>query len=88
MEIALKVIEYLKDPPDENGLKQILQKLGIGPRDLLRVKEAKQIGIDNLDGDQLISKMVENPKVIERPIVIYGNRAVIGRPPENVLEIL
>ena len=82
------VVEYLKSPPDADQLRSILAKLGIGPRDLLRAKEAKEAGIDGLDGDALIDAMVTHPVTIERPIVVTATGARIGRPPERVLELL
>jgi arsenate reductase len=87
--IAPQVVEYLKTPPDAATLRGLLQKLGLGPRDLLRQKEAAEAGIAlDLDGDALIEAMVAHPIVIERPIVVSGKRARLGRPPEKVLEIL
>jgi arsenate reductase len=85
-----KVIEYLKTPPDAAELKRLLKMLGKAPRELLRSKEAKEAGLDkaSLSDDQIIAGMVKNPIVIERPIVVNGPRAALGRPPESVLEIL
>jgi arsenate reductase len=85
-----RVIEYLKTPLSAAELKQLLAKLGMKPRDLLRKKEAKEAGLDKpgLTDAQLIAGMVKHPIVIERPIVVNGNRAALGRPPEAVLEIL
>lgn len=87
-----EVIEYLKTPPDADTLKQLLAKLGINARDLLRTKEAeyKTAGLDdpNLSDDAIIAAMIKFPKLIERPIVIIDNRAVIGRPPERVLDLI
>lgn len=84
------VVEYLKDPPTAAELKRILALLGIGPRDLLRKKEAREAGLNDpaLSDDALIAGMVANPIVIERPIVVSGDRARLGRPPESVLEIV
>jgi arsenate reductase len=86
------IIEYLKTPPTADELKDILQKLGLEPRELMRKGEAeyKSSGMDNtsLDNDALISGMVATPKLIERPIVLANGKAVIGRPPENVLTII
>jgi len=86
------VREYLKDVPSADELKQVLAALGISARELLRTKEAeyKDAGLDNLDldDDAIVQAMTEYPKLIERPIVINGDRARIGRPPEAVLEIL
>ncbi len=89
--IEPEIVEYLKTPPDADTLRRILAMLGIGPRDLMRRKEAiyKELGLaDEHDDERLIAAMVEHPKLIERPIVVAGERAAIGRPPENVLEIL
>lgn len=86
--IKATVVEYLNNPPSVSELKDILKKLGLGPRDILRKKEAKEEGIDGaLDGDELIAKMLANPRTIERPIVVTADGARIGRPPECVLEI-
>jgi len=86
------VIEYLKTPPSASELEAILAKLGMEPRDLMRKGEAayKEAGLDKLDLDRktLIAAMVENPILIERPIVLANGKAAIGRPPENVLQIL
>jgi arsenate reductase len=85
-----KVIEYLKTPPDAAELKRLLKMLGKSPRELMRAKEAKDAGLDkpSLSDEQLIAGMVKNPIVIERPIVVKGSRAALGRPPESVLNIL
>jgi len=86
------VVEYLKTPPSTDELKHILDKLGLKARDIMRTKESeyKAAGMDNpeLSEDELIRLLCENPKVIERPIVVHGKRAVIGRPPENVLALI
>jgi len=87
--IAPQVVEYLKTPPSAAELKVILGKLGIAAKDLLRKKEAAEAGVDSsLPEDALIAAMVANPQVIERPIVVAGDKAKLGRPPEQVLEIL
>ena len=87
--IAPQVVEYLKTPPSAAELTVILSKLGIAAKDLLRKKEAAEAGVDpSLPEDALIVAMVANPQVIERPIVINGDKAKLGRPPEQVLEIL
>ena len=78
----------LDDMPSADQLKRVLAKLGLGPRDILRTKEAKAEGLDlALDGDALIDAIVANPRVMQRPIVISGDKACIGRPPEHVLDI-
>jgi len=88
--IRPRVVEYLKTPPDKPELKRLLKLLGMTPRELMRAKEAKAAGLDKpgLSDDALIAGMVEHPIVIERPIVVSGNRAALGRPPEAVLKIL
>ena len=88
--IEPEIIEYLSHPPTVDELKNILAMLGKGPRDIMRKKEAKEAGLDDaaLDDEALIRGMVENPIVMERPIVINDGKAAMGRPPESVLEIL
>jgi len=88
--IDLKVVEYLQTPPSPAELKGILDKLGMAPRDLVRKKEAREEGLDDpaLDGDALIEAMTRHPRVIERPIVVNGDQARLGRPPEQVLDIV
>ena len=86
------VIEYLKTPPSATELKDILGKLKLKPRELMRKKElpyaALKLDNDRLSDDALIKAMVENPVLIERPIVINGGKAALGRPPEAVAGIL
>jgi arsenate reductase len=87
-----EIIKYLETPPDAATLDKILKQLKMEPRDLMRKGEAeyKDLGLadEGLSREQLILAMVENPKLIERPIVINKGKAALGRPPENVLEIL
>lgn len=85
-----KVVAYLETPPSAAELKRIVKMLKMTPRQLLRRKEAAEAGLDDpkLTDDALVKKMVANPIVIERPIVVKGARAALGRPPENVLSIL
>lgn len=86
------IVKYLEETPSAEELKSVLAKLGISARDLLRKKEAeyKEAGLDDtsLNEDQVIAKMIEFPRLIERPIVIKGDAARIARPPESVLEIV
>ena len=86
------IVEYLKDPPDETTLRKIIKSLGIRPIDLVRKKEVEFEAMslaDKADDDEaIIAAMLECPKLIERPIVVNGSKAKIGRPPEAVLEIL
>lgn len=90
--IEPKIVEYLNTPPDAKTLDKLLKKLDMEPRDLMRTQEAeyKENNLDDesLTRDQLIQAMVDHPKLIERPIVVTNNKAAIGRPPENVLDIL
>ena len=90
--LNVEIIEYLKTPPSLAELEDILQKLALDPRDLMRKKEAvyKELDLGNkeLDRTALISAMTNNPILIERPIVLFNNKAALGRPPEAVLTIL
>ena len=86
------IVRYLETPPSAAELREILRLLGRSPRDLLRRGEAEyaELGLADtaLDDATLIDAMVRHPRLIERPIVIAGGKAAIGRPPESVLEIL
>jgi len=86
-----KVVLYLESPPNASEIKNLLATLGIGPRALMRTKEPiyKELGLDDpkLSDAALIRAMAENPILIERPILVAGKRAVIGRPPERVLDL-
>ena len=88
----LEIVEYLKTPPNASTLTDILSKLAMEPRDLMRKKEAtyKNLGLDDQSKsrEELIAAMVENPILIERPIVLSDGQAAIGRPPETALQIL
>ena len=90
--INIKVIEYLKTPPDISQLKQVLKQLGYEPRQLMRKSEQiykdLDLGNENKTAEDLIIAMTQNPILIERPIVLSGEKAAIGRPPESVLNIL
>jgi len=90
--IEPEIIDYLNHPPSAELLTEIIQKLGITPRQLMRQKETeyKTTGMDNpeLNDIMLIQGMIETPKLIERPIVMANDQVAIGRPPENVLAIL
>lgn len=87
------IIEYLKTPPDKIRLKRLLELLGMRPRDLIRKRETETIkatGLDNqeLDDAAVIEAMVANPILMERLIVVNGDKARLGRPAEKVLEIV
>lgn len=86
-----EVVEYLKTPPTVAELKDILKKLNLKPEQLVR--KGEKLFQENFAGKQFTDEewlqlMAENPVLIERPIVVNGDKAVIGRPPENVLSIL
>ena len=86
------IVEYLKDPPDEDELARILGMLGMEPIQLMRTKEDEyeELGLEAKkdDRNELIRQMIAHPILIKRPIVVRGNQARIGRPPESVLEVL
>lgn len=86
---ALNVVEYLKDPIDQVTIERLLALLTCSPIEMMRVKEAefKEQNLKGADDKTLIAAMVSTPKLIERPIVTDGNKAVIGRPPENALAL-
>lgn len=87
-----EIVLYLDQPPNAQQLRLILQRLGLQARQLMRTKEPeyRQQGLDDpaLSEEALIDAMVRTPKLIERPIVVVGDKAALGRPPEQVLEIL
>lgn len=87
-----EVVEYLKTPPSREELTQIIEGLGISPRELMRKGEAEyaEAGLDDpaLSDEQLIQGMLDHPRLIERPIVVKDGQVVIGRPPERVLDLL
>lgn len=89
--VAARVVEYLKDPLGREQLEELASKLGRPPREWVRSKEAAYaeagLGPDSSDAD-VIAAMVAHPILMERPVVVVGSRAEIGRPPERVLEIL
>ena len=83
------IVEYLKTPLDESKIKNLLDMLAMSPIEMMRIKEAefKEQNLANANDDQLITAMVNTPKLIERPIVSSESKAIIGRPPENVLTL-
>ncbi|MEM8594329.1 MAG: arsenate reductase (glutaredoxin) [Pseudomonadota bacterium] len=89
---SVETVLYLDDPISKATLKQLLKKLGLTPRELMRKGEAvyKELGLkdDSLSDAALMDAMLTNPKLIERPIVVKGDQAVLGRPPENVQALL
>lgn len=88
---SFEVFKYLDTPPSRSEIVALLEKLGVSARELMRTKEDlyKELGLAKMtDETKLIDALVEHPKLIERPIVIKGNRAVLGRPVERVIEFL
>jgi arsenate reductase len=85
-------VNYYVDPIGEEKLRELLRKAGLRPRDLMRTKEPlfKELGLADSEhsDDELIDLMVEHPDLVQRPIVERGERAVLARPPERVLELL
>ena len=90
--LDIDIIEYLKSPLDSNEISNLLKKLGYTARDLLRrgedIYNNKKLSDKSLTDDFLIDMMSKNPILIERPIVVCNDKAIIGRPPEKVLDII
>lgn len=85
-----EVIQYLKTPPGADGLKDLLRKLGISAKELLRKKEKlyKEMDLAEQTDSAALAAMVKHPVLMERPVVVRGGKAVLGRLPENVLQLL
>ncbi|KPK59098.1 MAG: arsenate reductase (glutaredoxin) [Gammaproteobacteria bacterium] len=85
------IVEYLKNPPDAQKIRELLKALNLGAADLLRTGESEylELGLDGEDvtEEQRIRAMASHPRLIQRPIVVRGDRARLGRPPEKVLEL-
>ena len=90
--VTPEIIEYLEEPPTTAELAAIIARLGVSARDLIRTTEAayKEAGLDNenLTEDEIIEAIRQYPALLQRPIVVAGDRAVIGRPPARVLDII
>jgi arsenate reductase len=90
--IPYEKVNYYKEPLDEAKLRDLLAKMKVGPRALLRTSEPVyrelKLGQDSFSDDELIRLMLEHPDLIQRPIVERGDRAILGRPVENVKELL
>ena len=89
--IDARIVEYLKTPPGKDELRELLKKLGMKPSELVRRGEEvfkENYAGKSLDEEQWLDALVAHPVLIERPIVVRGDRAVIGRPPEKVIELL
>jgi arsenate reductase (glutaredoxin) len=87
-----EIVEYLKQPPSHAELEQLLALLGLEPRELMRRKEEEYAALHlddpGLSREALIQAMLDHPKLIERPIVVKDGKAVLGRPPEKIVEVL
>ena len=87
-----EIVKYLEEAPDAATLKTLLSMMDMAPRELLRKREKEYKELDladpSLGDDEIVAVMVEHPRLIERPIVVNGDRAVMGRPTERVLEVL
>ena len=89
--VELPIREYLRDPLSMDELRRIVQLLGVGPIDIVRRSEPAYAALglsDSMPDDEVLRAMAEHPILIERPIVVRGGRAIVGRPPELVQEIL
>lgn len=89
--LSPQIVKYLQTPPSADEVRSLLVKLGEKPSALLRKKEAPyaELGLDDdSDADRVAEAIAAHPVLLERPVLVHGERAVIGRPPENVLEIL
>lgn len=86
-----EIVKYLEEVPNNKELKTLIELLGIKPIELVRKNESiwkETFKNRDLSDEEIITAMVENPKLIERPIIINGKKAVIGRPPERILDII
>src|SRR5690606_8700466 len=90
--IEPEIVEYLRNPPSATRLREILRMLGMRPRDLMRKGEEayrkRKLDNEKLSDRELVEAMVRDPILIERPIAVAGGRAVVGRPPERILEVI
>ena len=90
-QINFNIIEYLKNPPNIDTLKSLTKKLNLKPIDIIRKKDKlfKELQIDTINEDEKILDIItKNPKLLERPIIVNGEKAVIGRPPELLYDII
>jgi len=87
--IAHTYREYTKDPLSAEEIRDVLGKLGVGPRDVLRTRDANKAGLTGEESDdELIEHMASNPRLLQRPIGIVGDRAALGRPIEQLLQLV
>ena len=92
LNVEYEIVDYLNNPPSVDELQSLAKKMGINARDFIRTKETafKELNLQpHLDDEHfMFQKMSENPKLIERPIIVKGERAVLGRPPNKVEKLL
>jgi arsenate reductase (glutaredoxin) len=89
--VAVRIVEYLDDPPTHADLERLMVMLGIDdPREMLRAKEPEyaELGLDTAGRDAVLDAVVAHPILLQRPILVVGDRAVIARPPERIRELL
>ncbi len=88
--IEFETVEYLKNPPSKEELQAVLKKLNMKPGELVRKKEKlfKELGLKDANEDELLEAMISNPKLIERPIIVNNNKAVVARPLKKIEEVL
>ena len=91
-DIVPEIIDYLDEPPDPQELKRIMELLGVSARELMRTTEPvykdADLDDDSLSEDEIIEAICEYPELLQRPIVILGDKAIIGRPPSRVLDLI
>jgi arsenate reductase len=89
-EVEFKIKEYLKEPPTKEELSELLKKLNLKPSELIRKKEKlfKELSLKDKSEDELLEAMIQHPKLIERPIVINNQKAVVARPETKIEEVL
>ncbi len=88
--VSFQRVNYMVDPLPREKLEGLLEKAGLGPRDVLRTREARKVGISAKDGrsdEEILSLLVEHPEILQRPIVERGSRAVLARPVERIREL-
>ena len=88
--LDVEVRRYIDNPPTCEELQEVLKKLGMQPSELVRTKEKlyKELGLQNASQEEILKAMCEHPRLIERPILIKGDKAIVGRPPERFKELI
>ena len=88
-DVAFTYREYTKDPLSADEIREVLSQLGVGPRDVLRSRDAKKAGLTGTESDaDLIAAMARNPRLLQRPFGVLDGRAALGRPPETLLSLI